>query len=282
MGPEDIYNNNKFSETIKKKKEAIKMANMFGGGNTLGMPYQMQMMGGDDPNENLDELPHGRCSEQCQSLFCPCYVFGRIVNRMHGGRGSVDMVACGSWAAFLLCCWGGTATAAQLLAAQLGSGVAQYSSYALYTLFYLEYMYPYLQGMYMYKSLKGLYNVRRGQPLLAGDESVEISVPCHQWCTFACCPCSYLGSVERYVNAMNNPLDNNNSSTVLQLRRQNLCPFECQNDYKIVVRPLNGGQAARSNNIQQELTPNADYLMQQQLQQQQQYYGGGGGGGLYM
>ena len=257
---------------------------MFGGGysNTLGMPYQMQMMGGggysDDPNENLDELPHGRCSEQCQSLFCPCYVFGRIVNRMHGGRGSVDMVACGSWAAFLLCCWGGTAAGAQLLAAQIGSGssIAQYSAYALYTLFYLEYMYPYLQGMYMYKSLKGLYNVRRGQQLQAGDESVEISVPCHQWCTFACCPCSYLGSVERYVNAMNNPLDNNNSGTVLQLRRQNLCPFECQNDYKIVVRALNGGgQAAHYNT--QELTPNVDSLMQQQQQQQQpQYYGGGG------
>ena len=249
------------------------MANYYGNGggygggvaNYLGIggvPYQAQMDGSNNNGMQMMELPPGRCSDMCQSFFCPCYVFGRLVNKMHGGRPSVDVVACGTWAAFVLLCWGGTAAAAQLLAAQVAGG-AQYSVYAMYSLYYLEYMYPYMQAMYMYKSLKGVHNANGGQGLRDRDRSVEVSVPCSQWCTFMICPCVYLGRASTFVNMENNPQDTNRN-VALHLEQRNLCPFEFYNDYEIEARAI----GRQNNNMDgRQPTPMADYMQQQQQQQ---------------
>ena len=225
------------------------------------LPPQMgMMMGGGMMNNNnngnnvmMMELPSGGCAENCKSCFCPCYVFGKLVNRMHGNRNAVDVMACGSWAACLLMLWGGTATGVQILAAN--GGAATYGSYALYSCMYLEYLYPYLQALYMYKTLKGLYSVAGGNEPQLGQQPVEVDVPCRQWCTFCICPCCYLGSADAYVNLINGPYGS--GAVQLRLTQQNLCPLRCYSDYNVEVRQgingmnitNNGGVMTDPNNL---------------------------------
>ena len=238
----------------------------------LGTPDQLSMGDGYDYDNGGLELPSGSCGDQCKSCFCPCCVFGKVVGLMHGDtRGVMDKMACGTWAAFVLCLWGGTALGAQLLAAQVGSGAAQYSVYALYLLYYLEYMFPYLQAMNMYRSLKAIHTAAGGGDPQPGHASSEVRVSAGQWCSFLVCPCLYLGRVATYVDVMNGA--NSGAAAVLHLEQQTLCPFECHSDYVVEVVPR-GGQAAAAAAIPELPMPGVQELQQQQQQQQQQaYYG---------
>ena len=236
-------------------------------------PGQLMMMGG----YGMSELPAGGCAEDCKALFCPCYVFGKVVNRMHGGKGTVDCVACGSWAGCLLGMWAGTATGIQLLVQNVG-GASQYGAYALYALYAAEYLYPYLQALYMYKSLKGIYHQAGGGDPQPGHETIEVDVPCHQWCRFVCCPCTYLGSVDAYVSAVNGTF----SSTYVHLHQRNVCPIMCYNDYALEVRSRgnNYNNSYGTNNSMSTMDPTSSMLSAQQqptswdpaMMQQQQMF----------
>jgi hypothetical protein len=152
---------------------------------------------------------------------------------MRGNKGTVDWVACGSWAGFVILAWGGIATAVQMLAARTAESGAGYGVYVLYIFYYVGYIVPYLQALYMYKSLKGVMLKAGGvgQPLQAGQDRLPVSVPCGQWCEFMLCPCTFLSSANAFVSAENE----GGSSTYLHLDEQLMCPITCYTDYRVTV-----------------------------------------------
>jgi hypothetical protein len=203
--------------------------------NNIWPPIQQNM---NDPRQAIyyaslqKELPPSGCGEACASCLCPCYVFGRLVNTLRRSNRSVNWVACGSWALFTLVIWGGVAGAVQIVVSRVlsNSNSAQYAIYGLYALYYFAYMYPYLQAMIMYRSLKAIHNTGDPPPAQAVVEAA--AEPCHQWCVFMICPCSFLGSAETYVRNVQR-----HSSVYIHLDKDiAMCPLNCIADYGLEVR----------------------------------------------
>ena len=181
------------------------------------------------------ELPGGSCTGSCCACFCPCLVFGKVVEKMRANRGAVDWTACISWALCTLLVWGGVSSATQVLIDKTSDQNLKYVVYGLYVFYYLGYMLPYMQALYMYKSLKGLMTTAGGQPLQVGQSPTTVTVPCSQFCSFLVCPCFYLSRVVAFIDIENS----GNSSTFVRLEETIVCPFTCYNSYRMKVQQGN-------------------------------------------
>jgi hypothetical protein len=150
----------------------------------------------------MSELPTGRCGELCESCVCPCYIFGKLISKLKLSElSTVDQTACVSWGLILLVFWGGIAAAVQIMIAQLDvSGSVQYAVYGLYVLYYIVYLFPFLQVLPLYRSLKWIHGNGGAQPGMAVQEAPEA---CHQCCMFMICPCTFLASAHRFVDLTN-------------------------------------------------------------------------------
>ena len=181
------------------------------------------------------ELPAGSCTGSCNACFCPCVVFGKVVEKMRTNRGTVDWTACISWALCTLLIWGGVSSATQVLIDKTSDQNLKYAVYGLYVFYYLGYMLPYMQALYMYKSLKGLMTTAGGQPLQVGQNPTTVTVPCSQFCSFLACPCFYLSRVDAFIDVENS----SNSSTFVHLEETIICPFTLYNSYRVKVQQGN-------------------------------------------